>query len=68
MLLKNALNKRIRKKEKLKKNIKVLATQIKETLDDTDWCLVAIYLQRNFLKLWKQVLKTHEKKLKNFEL
>ena len=68
MLLKNALNKRMRKKEKLKKSIKVLATQIKETLDDIDWCLVTIYLQRNFIKLWKQVLKTHKKKLKNFEL
>ena len=68
MLLKNALNKRMRKKEKLKKNIKVLATQIKETLDHIDWCLVTIYLQRSFIKLWKQVLKKHEKKLKKFEL
>ena len=43
----------MREKEKLKKNVKVLESQIKGTLINIDWCLVRKCLHRNVIKYGK---------------
>ena len=60
-LLKSTLNKRMREKRDIEKNIKYLLKQIKGTLNNIDWYLVTKCLQSNVVRHEKQNLKTHEK-------